>query len=335
MKDCWCTFAQYLFLSIIVTLVTACDRTLPEMQLTIVACAEMPSPRAAATSFAIEDKAYVFGGRDSSGRYLNDLWLYDSQNDQWQSLGQTPLDERVNATACVYEGEAYIGLGFNGQYSNSTGYLTDWWRYNPVDNSWTQLSAFPANTTAHAISMVGDGELYVGYGFCLTYERDMYRYTVDTDRWTFIDVHLDRKAFTFPMRSFGGVGGSCQGRHFAGTGFRAYSLNWWGEFNPKGEWIKRKNVPGSKRTIAACTATDDYVYVIGGTYFGGVDTDGKVLNDIQQYNPETDTWNKVGILPNGGRMNHVAFRIGKRIYTGLGENEDIQICGDMYCIYEE
>lgn len=333
MKHYWLIYAKCFFLSILFTLMTACDGTQPEMQLTIVECATMPSPRAAAVSFAIDKKAFVFGGRDQTGKYLNDLWLYDSPNDHWQSLGATPLEGRVNATACVYQGKAYVGLGFNGQYSNSTGYLTDWWCYNPADNSWTQLSNFPASTTAHAISLVGDGELYVGYGFCSTYERDMYRYTIETNKWEFIDVHLDRKAFTFPIRSFGGVGATCQGRHFAGTGFRTYSLNWWGEFNPIGEWIKRKDVP-NKRTIATCSATDNFVYVIGGMDFGGVNTDGKVLNDIQQYNPENDTWQKVGILPNGGRMNHIAFRIGNRIYTGLGENEDIQICGNMYCIYE-
>ena len=27
--------------------------------------------------------------------------------------------------------------------------------------------------------------------------------------------------------------------------------------------------------------------------------------------------------------------IGNRIFVGLGENEDIQICSDLYCIYEK
>jgi N-acetylneuraminic acid mutarotase len=137
------------------------------------------------------------------------------------------------------------------------------------------------------------------------------------------------------MRSFGGVGTTCQNRHFAGTGFRAYSLSWWGEFLPEGAWVKRKNVPGYKRTTAACTATKDFVYVIGGMHFGGVNTDGKVLSDIQQYNPSTDNWQYVGNLPDGGRMNHIAFSVGNRVYVGLGENEDIQVCGDLYCIYEK
>lgn len=326
--------AKYWILNLLVIVLIACETSQPDVQYSILPCTPIPSPRAAAVCFVVGDYAYVFGGRDVEGHYLNDLWQYDMANDTWHSMGESPLRSRVNATACVHNGIAYLGLGFNGQYSTSTGYLSDWWSYDANTNTWQQLSDFPATTTARAISLVGDGELYVGYGFCLTYERDMYRYDIAKDTWSFIDVHLDRKAFTFPMRSFGGVGATCQTRHFAGTGFRAYSLNWWGEFLPEGEWVKRKNVPGYKRTTAACAATNDFVYVIGGMYFGGVNTDGKILSDIQQYNPRTDDWRYVGNLP-GGRMNHVAFSVGNRVYVGLGENEDIQICGDLYCIYEK
>lgn len=325
---------KHWILSVFAVVMLACESSHSSMEYCIVDCAPIPSPRAAATSFVVGDYAYVFGGRDSAGTYLNDLWQYDTQNDTWISLGRTPLEERVNATACVQDGVAYIGLGFNGKYSNSTGYLKDWWAYYPNTNTWLQLSTYPANTTAKAVCMVGDCELYVGYGFCWTYERDMYRYDIAEDRWEYIDVHLDRKATTFPTRSFGVVGITCQDRHFAGTGFRAYSLNWWGEFLPEGKWIKHKNVPG-KRTTAACAATDDFIYVIGGHYFGGVNTDGKVLADIQQYDPQTDTWRYIGQLPNGGRMNHVAFSVGERVFVGLGDNDNLQVCGDFYCIYEK
>lgn len=324
---------KYILFGVFLSLV-ACEHGQPMVQYAIEACAPMPSPRACATSFVVENDAYIFGGRDSAGTYLNDLWRYNTDDDTWHNLGETPLESRVHATAGVYDGMVYIGLGFNGKYNNRDSYFTDWWRYNPATNTWTELEPFPAGTTARTICLVGDGELYVGYGFCWTYERDMYRYDIAEDSWAFIDVHLDRKAFTFPTRSFGGVGATCQRRYFAGTGFRINSLNWWGEFLPDGQWLKRKDVPG-KRTTAACAATEDFVYVIGGSYFGGVNTDGRVLSDIQQYDPQTDTWQHVGNIPCGGRTNHVAFHVDKRVFVGLGENEDIQVCGDLYCIYEK
>lgn len=89
------------------------------------------------------------------------------------------------------------------------------------------------------------------------------------------------------------------------------------------------------RTTAACTATSHYVYVAGGMHFGGVNTDGKILSDIQRYNPQTDDWQCVGILPDGGRTNHIAFTIGNKVYIGLGENEQYQVCNQLYMIHEE
>lgn len=322
-------------LTIALLLLVACKSSEPDMQYDVAVCTPIPSPRASAVSFVVGNYAYVFGGRDVDGGYLNDLWRYDITNDTWASMGVTPLESRVNATACVYDNIAYVGLGFNGKYGTSSSYFRDWWSYDPENDTWTQLKHYPDSATAKAVSMVGDGELYVGYGFCWTYERNMYRYNIDSDSWSFIDVHLDRNALTFPTRSFGGVGSTCQGRHYAGTGFRTNSLNWWGEFDPNGEWFRREDVPGYKRTLAACTATKNFVYVIGGMHMGGVNTDGRVLNDIQQYDPENDTWSQVAVLPDGGRMNHVAFCKGNRIFVGLGENEDIRVCGDLYCIYEQ
>lgn len=326
---------RLLLVHVIAILVISCNPSEPDIELTISQCTPMPEGRAAATCFVIGNNAYIIGGRDSVGTYCNDMWKYDSATDSWENLGPTPFISRVNATACVYENKAYIGLGFNGTYNNSNSYLTDWWCYDPQQNIWKQLKDYPARTTDKAVSLVGEGELYVGYGFNWTYERDMYRYTIADDMWEYIDVDLDRKAFTFPTRSFGGVGCTIHNRHFVGTGFRGHSLNWWGEMLPEGEWLKRKDVPGAKRTLAACSASNNYIYVIGGIHFGGVNTDGKVLSDIQQYYPQNDTWVYAGSLPNGGLFNHIAFSIGDRIYVGLGEDDNYNMNNKLYCIHEK
>ncbi len=324
-----------LLMHVIAILMVACHPIEPDIQFTITPCASMPSARAAATCFVIGNHAYILCGRDSAGVYCNDMWQYNSVTDSWTHLGTTPLTSRVNATACVYEGKAYVGLGFNGIYNNTNSYLTDWWCYDPLLNQWTRLQDYPATTSDRAVCLVGDGELYVGYGFNWTYERDMYRYDIATNKWQYIDVHLDRKPHTFPTRSFGGVGATCQNRHFVGTGFRGHSLNWWGEWLPEGQWVKRQHVPGAKRTLAACTASDQHIYVIGGMYFGGVNTDGKLLADILQYDPQNDSWIHVGNIPSGGLINHLAFYINQDIYLGLGENEDLTLCNQLYRLHEE
>ena len=135
------------------------------MEVTWHESAAMPVPRACAASFVINDQAYFFAGRDSKGQHLNDLWRYTPATDTWDNLGATPLDPRVNPTACVHNGKAYIGLGFHGKYSQDSTYLRDWWEYTPSSGTWKRLADYPNHYTDDATAFTGEGALYVGYGF--------------------------------------------------------------------------------------------------------------------------------------------------------------------------
>ena len=302
----------------------------PELDVTLHESAVMPSPRASAVSFVVDNKAYVFAGRDSSGMYLNDLWCYDPATDEWTKIGASPMRARVNATACVKDDKVYIGLGFQGKHGRDTSYLRDWWEYIPATNQWKQLTDYPNEYTDRASSFVGEQELYVGYGFCWNYRRDMFRYDIAMNRWDSIDVGVSFQGY--PTRSFGGTGCTCQKRHFMGTGYYRQSLDWWAEFDGQ-HWSKRTAVPGRARTLAASTATNQYIYVTAGIHYGGITTDGEVLRDIRRYNPEDDRWTYVAVLPQG-LINHNCFAIGKRVYVGLGENEDWKINDKLYWFEE-
>ena len=316
------------FLALI--LCVSCQQT-PDIEVTLHACAPMPSPRACATCFTIGDHAYVFAGRDSAGTALNDLWRYTAATDSWENLGATPLSPRVNATACVKDDRAYIGLGFNGRYGYDTTYVQDWWEYTPATDSWKRLANYPNYYTNDATSFAGGDALYVGYGFCWNYRRDMFRYDIASDRWDSIDVHVDFHGY--PTRSFGGTGCTCQGRHFMGTGYYKQSLGWWAELVNGAHWEARKAVPGKTRTLAASAATENFIYVCGGFHYGGVNTTGEVLQDIRRYDPLTDSWQYVAVLPEGV-MNHVCFTLGKRVYIGLGETGEWKVTDKIYWFEE-
>lgn len=312
-------------------LFVSCQQT-PEMDITIHSCAPMPEGgRACATCFVYDGQAYFFAGRDQSEKYHNDLWCYNPQDDSWTHLGATPLTPRVNATACVQGNKVYIGLGFCGKYSRDTSYLCDWWEYTPTTQEWKRLADYPNLYTDCATSFVGDGELYVGYGFCWNYRRDMFRYNIAQNQWDSIDVNVSFHGY--PTRSFGGTGCTCAGRHFMGTGYYKQSLNWWAEFMPEGYWVERAAVPGKTRTIAASTASSKYIYLCGGMHYGGMNTHGNVLQDILRYEPNGDTWQYIAIMPKR-LMNHNCFTIDNTIYLGLGENEDLEINDQLYYFAE-
>ena len=306
-------------------------QNVPEMELPVRECASMPEGRACATAFVVNDQVYVFAGRDSTGAAHNDLWRYSPATDSWTQLGETPLSHRVHAAACVKDGKVYMGLGFLGRYGQDTCYLRDWWEYIPATNTWTRLADYPNEYTDRATAFAGEGELYVGYGFSWNYRRDMFRYDIATNRWDSIDVGV---AFHgYPTRSFGGTGTTCRGRHFMGTGYYRRSLNWWAELVDGTHWEQRAAVPGRTRTLAASAATDKYIYLCGGIHYGGVNTNGEVLQDVLRYDPQKDSWQWVAVMPQR-LLNHVCFAVNGKVYWGLGEDEDWQVSKRLYCIEE-
>ena len=321
---------RYIVGTVVLLAMIGCQNT-PDLDRTVRTCAPMPEGRACATTFVVDHVAYVFAGRDSAGTAHNDLWLYSPADDQWVSLGATPLKARLNATACVHNGRVYIGLGFNGRYGNGESYLRDWWEFTPATGIWKQLADYPNDYTDCATAFVGEDELYVGYGFCWNYRRDMFRYTIAENRWDSIDVGVSFHGY--PTRSFGGTGCTCGGRHFMGTGYYRHSLNWWAELVDGTHWEKRAEVPGRTRNLAASAATDRYVYVCGGMHFGGMNTNGEVLQDVRRYDPQKDQWQWVAVMPQG-LLNHVCFAIDGKVYWGLGEDDEWHVKKQLYCIEE-
>jgi len=311
-------------------LIIGCNAT-PDLEVMLHECAPMPSPRASATTFVVNGEAYIFAGRDSMRTIYNDLWRYNPETDSWTSLGETPLSPRVNATACTKGDKVYIGLGFNGNFFIKDSYLRDWWCYDPGTNEWTRLADYPNANTDCATAFVSANELYVGYGYSAGYVRDMFRYSISTDTWDSIDVHVSYHGY--PTRSFGGTGCTCQNRHFMGSGYYGASLDWWAEFVDGTHWEKRTAIPGKTRTLAASAATDNYVYVTGGMHYGGVNTTGDVLRDIRRYDPNHDSWTFVTVLPKG-IYNHCCFTIGKRVFVGMGETIDEKFNNTIYWFEE-
>lgn len=316
---------------VFIALTTACGTTQPEMQIEIKECAKMPYPRATAVSFSIGSKAYVFGGRDSLGNYLNDIWQYNSTTDKWINLGPTPLASRVNAIACVQGDSVYIGLGFahSAVYAPES-YLHDWWCWTPSTNTWTQLARYPYTSTVKPITYALESRIYAIYGTADCFTRDITYYDIPTNSWHILkDNHRRARA------AFSGVGATCQGQTFYGLGYNTSNLTQWFTMNLEEDyWVKCKSIPGKGRTCSACCSGDKYIYVFGGRNFGGELSGGEVFADILRYDHQKDNWTYLGLMPCGEAENQISFRLGRNIYFGLGENKNGKIFNSLYCFEE-
>jgi len=77
----------------------------------------------------------------------------------WLKLANFPHDKLYKAVAFSINGFGYAGLG------SSSGKLErDFWRYNPIENKWSQIDSLPAPGRAGSFSFVINGRAYVGGG---------------------------------------------------------------------------------------------------------------------------------------------------------------------------
>lgn len=126
------------------------------------------TPKARANHSAVWDPVHeqmlIFGGRHRDQEYLQDLWAYRPEANEWAELSDGPL-ARASASAVWMPGEEAM-LVFGGRHG--TRYLQDLWRYDPAADEWTKVgvSSPPPKRFRHkAVWDDASGRMLV-YGGC-------------------------------------------------------------------------------------------------------------------------------------------------------------------------
>ncbi len=137
-------------------------------------------------AFVINNKGYYGLGTDTLGNFLTDLWEYNANTDSWVQKANFPDTSRINAVSFSIGNKGYIGLGFS--YNGSVVLHSDFWEYNPINNSWNQKANFPGTPRMAAMGIgLNNGKGYVGLGENLTASdsfNDFYEYDPITNTWT-------------------------------------------------------------------------------------------------------------------------------------------------------
>jgi len=279
------------------------------------------TPRASATCFVVGTKAYVCLGRSGwKDGFLNDLWEYDSQSDQWTRKRDFPGSARVKAVAGVIGTKAYVGLGANGIYSKR---FRDFWEYDTETDSWTQKDSFPDDACNDLFYAVVNGELYttMGYDGTLRYFRT-WKYNPASDEWT----QLSDAPVSYNSKAGFVLGSSI----YVGSGFMGYNLTNFFRYNTATDtWSQIHKLPEG-RMLSSGLALAGKGYVMLGRFWNGALNNGRLLSDIVEYDPASDTWTKRGDFPGGARQNAVVFAIDSVGYVLMGE-DDSQRKSDVWC----
>lgn len=111
------------------------------------------------TGFVIDGVIYAGTGSTDNGNFF----AYNTLKDEWEGKTMFPGDTRTGAVGFSYSGRGFIGGGGSVTF---TANRTDFYEYDPAEDSWTKKEAmnFPNQGTAWSTAFVIENELYFGLG---------------------------------------------------------------------------------------------------------------------------------------------------------------------------
>jgi len=229
-------------------------------------------------AFSLDNRLYYgFGETDFDFKY-NDIWSYDPDTDGWKFVMNAPIPERSGLIAFTVDDKAYIGFGKGT--SQFIPPLSDFWRFDPSDNSWTEIGTPLVNGSGDIASSFSIGEN--GFLIGIQNTSDVWEFNTSTFTWT-------RKA-NFPDRIEGGpalsVGSS--GIVFSSSKYgtpynnNAYNARVYEYNQTKDTWVQKQTFPGSGRSGMLAFFSTGKIYFGLGAYVDNIS--GNVV-----YTP--DLWN--------------------------------------------
>ena len=245
----------------------------------------------------------------------------------WVSRYEIEAGGRTDAVSVSYEDQGYFGTGYNAENTNE--YYNDWWQYDPVLNTYTQLEPFEGarrrDAVAFACDKNGSGKIYVGTGYDGTDRlTDFWEYDITNNSWREIT------SFDGPSR-YGAIAFTINNKGYVGTGYGENStyLKDFYCFDPSTEtWSKSTALGGNKRSEAVVFVINNVAYVCTG-YNGGY------VYDFWKYdgnaNPDVVVWEQLRDIYDSDddesydddydniiRNNAVAFVSGGKGYVTTG-----------------
>jgi len=134
--------------------------------------------------FVNDPNILLFGGDQSSRAIINEFWIYNKDNSEWEKEELDNPPPRCGHAAVKNNGKMIIPFG-----QGTSGLLSDIWQYDPLTNTWEELPSGGASTPParkyHSATSIGD-DIYIcggldsdGLGLA-----DFWSYHPTTGIWT-------------------------------------------------------------------------------------------------------------------------------------------------------
>ena len=240
------------------------------------------------------------------------------QSQNWVQVNSLPdsFNETHHSFAFSFDDTGYIVAG-----NSSSGERDDFYQYDPINDSWIELTPFPGAPRGFAIGDTWNGKAYFGFGHDGTsLLNDLWEFDPSNMNWTEL-APCPCAARTHPAMI------AHNGKVFVGLGNNSIeNMNDWWEYDiTLNTWSQKDDLPSQSRHHPYQFGINDYVY----TGFGhGND----IFNDWFRYDITTETWTQVATLPAEGRVAGTQFSYNGLGYvlSGDGDNHDSMETGEFW-----
>lgn len=197
---------------------------------------------------------------------------------------------RSDAAAFVIDNLAYVGTGYTSSTSSTDSRLTDFWKYDPTQDNWYSIAAFPGKARSKAVAFSANGKGYVGLGTDGTNVlKDFWQYDPVTDEWRqiadFPTIKGRYGAVAFTLDESGYVGCGNDGDNDQQDFYRYDAgSNSWTQMSS----MKTKRV-------------NSFAFVINNkAYVGGGSNNGAYVGSFYSYDATDNSWTKLhSLYPDG------------------------------------
>ncbi|HEY4966781.1 MAG TPA: kelch repeat-containing protein [Puia sp.] len=246
---------------------------------------------------------------------------YFPEPGNWAKVSELPLNGRSEAVSFTIGNFAYLGSGLD----SSNGSLGDFWKYDPVKNSWEQVASLPKGAErSSAVGFSVGNTAICGTGFNgSNYLNDFYRYDPVSNSWTKINSAFPGKArseaVAFGIDSSGYVGTGYDGNNALADFYR---------YNPSDDsWT---SIPFNEvaRYSSVVFVFNKKAYLVTGT------NGNTLVSEFLVFDPAktSGNWTPLQSITNASsdafddsyttimRQNGAAFLIGDKAYISTGED---------------
>jgi len=265
------------------------------------------------TGLAIANKAYIgLGHYNGAGINVlfNDWWEYDPSTNAWTQKADYLGGDCYHAVGFTIDEIGYVGTG-RTSVSGSV-LVQDFFKYDPVTNTWATISSFIGTGRRGAVSFVIDGTAYVGTGETNSGRvGSFYKYDPVIDTWTQI------ASIAGPDRT-SSVGFSIGNFGYVGTGdLSSGSTNDFWQYDPAlDSWTQKANVGPVLRQEASGFELEGKGYILTGLdAFTGTN-----YSDMWEYDPIMNSWIQVEDFQGTSRRYLTSIVLNGHVYAGLGTN---------------